>query len=519
MEAKLARLENRIGYEPYYNWVRRYWTARGKSLDFYYHNYLIPIYRDQHPHLTIMKSAQTGATERFITEAIWLPDQFRENSIYLFPTGGTISDLVQERIQEPMNSSEYLRIASSNYYSDSNKKVDKVSLKRMSKGFAYFRGANSPTQITSIAGDAIFVDEVDRMIQENIPFFTKRLAHSSRAWQRWASTPTIPNFGIHDLFNQTDQRSYLLKCNSCGTWQELEFDKNVSYELNEGECANATLICEKCKKEIVPWKSKGEWVAKFPSKTKRGYFLSGLYSPLVALREMVDESLQSAEYKVQQFYNQVLGVPYESSGSKITNEDIKGCVDDYKMPFIPEERIFVGIDVGKKLHYIVRTRNKIIDIGSVLDFFGNRDCLEAIIRKYKPSGVVIDALPETRKAQELCGKFPRMKICYYSSLEITKSNKYWKVSEEKVNTDRTVSLDMVFAEFKENKISLPKNYDADPEFVSHLKSTNRVMYQDNKGDQKIQYVPTSDDHLLHAANYAKLASEVFNTVTPEIFTV
>ena len=48
----------------------------------------------------------------------------------------------------------------------------------------------------------IFADEVDRMLVTNVPFFTKRFGHSNRKWERWASTPTFPNFGIHKIFLQ-----------------------------------------------------------------------------------------------------------------------------------------------------------------------------------------------------------------------------------------------------------------------------------------------------------------------------
>ena len=228
-------------------WVKDNWTSRGDPLDFDEHTYLVQIYEDQSQDITYMKSAQTGATERMLTEAMWLPDQFKENSMYIFPTSGTVSDLVQERIDEPLNNNEYLRRVSGRSKRIMGKQADKIGLKRMSKGFVYFRGSNKPTQITSVPADAVFVDEVDRMVVENIPYFPKRLEHSNRKWQRWASTPTIPNFGIHKRFITTDQHHRYLKCTHCGEWQKLDFFENVKYEMkNDHECLWAKLICKKC---------------------------------------------------------------------------------------------------------------------------------------------------------------------------------------------------------------------------------------------------------------------------------
>ena len=121
--------------DDYYTWVFDNWSSRGLKLDFEKHKYLDQIYHDQSQILVFKKSAQSGGTERCLTEALWLPDQFRENSIYFFPTTSTISDLVQERVDEPINNNRYLMEVSGRAKKLLGKQADKVGLKRMSKGF------------------------------------------------------------------------------------------------------------------------------------------------------------------------------------------------------------------------------------------------------------------------------------------------------------------------------------------------------------------------------------------------
>ena len=175
------------------------------------------------------KSGQAGISERMITEAIWLADQYRENALYLFPTAGTISDLVQERVDDPINNNTYLQIVSGRAKKLIGKQADKVGMKRMSKGFVYFRGSNRPTQITSVPADMLLIDELDRMDPTNVPYFNKRLIHSQRKWIRWGSTPTTPNFGIDARFQDSDQHYCHVKCNSCGEWQILTFENNLVF--------------------------------------------------------------------------------------------------------------------------------------------------------------------------------------------------------------------------------------------------------------------------------------------------
>ena len=383
---------SRYWKDNYLWWVKDNWTARGEPLDFEKHNYLEQIYKDQHPFLVIMKSAQAGLTERFLTEAIWLPDQHKENSIYFMPTTSMVSDLVQERVDEPINNSEYLRGVSGRVKKILGKQADKVGMKKLSNGFAYFRGSNRPSQIITVSGDIIFADEVDRMMIESVPYFDKRIEHSNRKWQRWGSTPTIPNFGIHKLYLSSDQHTYQIKCGHCGKWQELTFWDNVDIE-------RTLLVCKKCRKQIIPWECESQWDRGRDSDI-RGYYISQLCSPKLDLSKMIKESKKSAEWEVQQFYNQNLGLPYEPKGAKITEQDFDACKREYVMPHKTDEG-FIGIDVGKILHVVVISRKRFLFVGERSDFKE----IDSIINNFNCKSIVIDALPETREAQALAKRF------------------------------------------------------------------------------------------------------------------
>lgn len=503
-----------LGHKPYLDWVEDYWTSRGNPLDFKKHTYLLQVYEDQHPFIVFMKPAQTGLTERMITEAIWLPDQFKENSIYFMPTAGLMGDLVQERVDEPFNNNPYLQkvLGRSKRLL---KQPDKTSLKRMSKGFAYFRGSNKPNQISTIAGDAIFVDELDRMMMESVPYFDKRLEHSNRKWQRWASTPTIADFGIHKLYKESDQHEWWLTCRNCGLSQVLDFFVNVNTERAMIVCAN-----QGCKFQMIPWECKGVWKPANPTSKIRGYKIPQLCSPFLDLSKAIRQSRSAAESEVQQFYNQVLGVPYEPKGAKLTEEDLNGCIQKYRSPFKKPEFTFMGVDVGRDLHYIVRTEKRVCAIGKVPNFTGNNS-IEQVMKEFRVKGCVIDALPETRKAQELAMLFPRrVKLSYYTGVaEMSEATTYYKVNEDKVNSDRTIGLDHVFAEVRMKELELPENLDDFQEFKDHMKSTTRVKREDRKGVEKAVYVETSADHYLHALNYSKMAVNIYNLPVPEVFVI
>ena len=502
----------------YFEWVKDNWTSRGEPLDFVEHKYLIDIYKDQHWFICYMKSAQTGGTERVLTEALWLPDQFQENTIYVFPTGGSVGDLVQERVDEPMNNKDYLKGVSGRAKASFGKKVDKIGLKRMSKGFIYFRGSGSPAQITSVPADMTVADELDRMPVENVPYISKRLEHSKRKWQRWLSTPTIPNYGIHKIFLDTDQRYYNVRCPHCNEWQVLDFFKNVDYEMkNEKEVLWAKLVCAKCREQIVPWECEGKWVATADSE-KHGYHMSKMYSPRLDLKKTVEESFKTSEWELQQFYNQDLGIPYEPKGGKISEEVLQSCKRDYSLG-IKEGDNYMGVDVGLKLHIIIQNSKKKVA------FIGTRDKFEEIdtlMNEFNVKHVVVDALPETRKSQEFVSRFRgRASMCYYSMKTVEK-DRWFKTDDEDpfiVHTNRTISLDMYTARYTKQTIELPKTLDDHMEFKDHMKALTRVIVEKRGGAEKVaEYLQTGPDHYYHAGNYSNIAKAIFDEVPePEVF--
>jgi len=453
-----------------------------------------------------MKSAQTGFTERMLTEAIWLPDQFFENSLYLFPTGGTIGDLVQERIDQPINNNEYLASISRRSRKGDLKKADKVGLKKLSKGFAYFRSATTPAQITSVPADIIFVDEYDRMPMENTPYFKKRMEHSTRRWSRWASTPTVPNFGIHAKFLESDQHYCWVKCTHCNEWQKLTFEDNI--DIN-----NKCLVCCKCRKLLLPWECDMVWKPEADSDV-RGYFINQLYSPMLNVIDLIKDSEKISEWEIQQFYNQNLGLPYEPKGAKLSDSDIRGTIRDYLMP-LKEDEAFLGCDVGRLLHVTIISQTKLLFVGDCKNF----EELDSLMEEYNVKSGVVDALPETREAQKFADRFMgRIFLCYYTGMKEVKEGKWFKTDDCKVNTNRTLSLDISTAEIKKQRLNFPKNIYNNTEFIKHLKNLTRVKKQSLDGNEVAEYVKLGDDHYRHALNYAVLGKHIFNAVPePEIF--
>lgn len=493
----------------YFTWVKAVWvTARGNPLEFENRPYLEEVYRDQHKHIVYLKAAQMGLSERSISEAVWACDQLGVNTLYTFPTMTHLQDFVQARIDPVLNISDYLKSRSENR-SDGERSIMKIALKKIGRGFLYLRGSQNEKQIITIDADVVFMDERDRFLQENVPYIEKRLLASKLKWIREISTPTYPGQGIHASYLKSDQRVWQIQCKKCEHWMELDFFKHVDFQKR-------TVRCDECK-SVVNRLAKGRWLPTNPDSKIHGYKINGLYNPSMSIGDIIDkydEASSSGYSSLQQFFNQILGIPYEVNGQKLTISELDECKRDYMMPYMAKSNVFAGADVGVSvIHSVVLQklpddRYRIIWAGTVKNFEGPQSSLQAIMDKYDVNTMVVDKKPETQKLKELMKLYPR-KIYAATYPNMNFSVKEYYLFDDinlEVRLDRTISLDYIIGDIQGRKIEFPKNIESVREFYTQLTNSVRITEKNARtGIENSRWIEKGDDHYLHALNYARIA--------------
>jgi hypothetical protein len=98
------------------------------------------------------------------------------------------------------------------------------------------------------------------------------------------------------------------------------------------------------------------------------------------------------------FYRQDLGHPFTSPESRLTPDILDSCIEAWR-PQAPLRMYVMGIDVGSKLHVVIRGRLKdrwyLFEAFTVDSFEDIEGCFEC----YNIQCCVVDALPETREAR------------------------------------------------------------------------------------------------------------------------
>ena len=350
----------------------------------------------------------------------------------------------------------------------------------------------------------------------------RRLASSSKRLLRIASTPRYPEAGIHALYLQSDQRRYYLPCPHCGLGQALTWERNVDLE-------RAQVVCRSCRKPMDV-RVRGRWVPQAPGNERvHGYYLSRLYSPWANVAEMVEASLATTPVALQEFQNSDLGQPFAPPGGGLSLDVLNRCRGDYGLDDYGGQPCDMGVDVGLKLHVVVRQRcgpegGWPDGSGSPrprLWFAGQADSfaeLERLMERYSVRRCVVDATPELHLAHEFALRHKgRAWLAQYGRQQPGHDRRRGGTGgPDRYLVNRTELLDETFQRFHDGLAELPRDAQrlggrvkgGYGEYYRELLALKRTLERDDQGNVVARWLDSGrDDHYAHAETYCLLAGK------------
>lgn len=481
---------------------------------------LMDIARDDHPFLVIQKSAQVGVSELLVNLALHACDQKyagRGHVLLLNPTQNMMDDFTQGRIDRAIQDSPHLR-RRLQPEPPKRKGADNKRLKRIGEGALYLRGSESRRQIASVDADVVILDEYDQMDDGVLDLSRKRLASSARPLLRVASTPRLPEAGINELYLQSDQRQYVLPCHSCGLEQSLTWPDNIDFE-------RAAVVCRACRTPLDVQAS-GRWVAQAPGNTHiRGYKLSRLYSPWANIPEIIEASRATTIFAVQEFHNSDLGEAFSPPGGGISVDVLDRCRQPYSMDEYAGQRCVMGVDVGLKLHVVIRQRlTHDENAAGILPFLwyagevDQFDEVDKLMAKFHVKVAVVDAAPELHLARAFADRHrPKVWLAQYRQALGHERTKETGGDVNRFHINRLEALDEVFGLFRRERSVLPHNArvlgghlrDHLGDYYRQLLVPRRTIERDAHGNPVARWIDNGQaDHYAHAELYCMMAATV-----------
>lgn len=483
-----------------------------KPLEFKDHFFMMQLYNETSPDLVCMKSAQVGFSVFAILYSIHKAKHHKFNVIYVLPTRNVVKDFVTPKVNPLIRKNPEIE----KYVT-----VDSVNLKQIDDRFIYYRGAFSDVEAITISADWVIADEFDRSDQNVLVTYQSRLQASEHGWFWRFSNPSVPNFGVHELYSASDQMHWFVTCGSCGHKAYMNFevvhdDIKPHYVDQERE----VYACGNCGKPLADDDRRyGEWIAKFPGRKRRGYHISQLFMPWVSAEKIME---QFRESDAQFFNNFVLGLPYVAAEYVIDRSSIVAIATPDKPRM---DNLILGVDNGVTKDWVLGNQSGIIGYGSTESW----EDIEDMIRRYNCI-TVIDANPYPNIPKQLAENYPGQVFIHYykqdtKNLGITQ----WGEGDKRgvVYSDRTKLLDLVAGEINNQEMSIFIGERELEKMIYHCENMYRSVTTTTQGIEKGAWLtkPNKPDHLLHCLAYwrvgkmklkSKGSSGVVNTRKPGV---
>lgn len=537
-------------------------SLRGGAMSYGTMPYIPPLLA-RFPHVEgadIISGVQTGKSELFIQQMLYQTGWEGRVCAYVLPTFSVRSRFVKRRI-DPLLAEvpayrDRLPGGAPGLAPTTGSSKGSQALKLFGAGTMMFLGSNTATDFIEFSADTLFIDEVDQCDPGNLAKARDRIRASPKPQLFRLGNPTIPGVGVDRLYQRTDQRRWYYRCPRCNEGQPLDWFVNFVERLDNGawiprDRARVGVVrlqqdgflqpvvgdlrpcCRKCHKPFERAEAWLAWVCENPHLGAReGYRMTRLDVLHQSIRELFAEWLiaQRSPNDLATFYTSNLGLAYEQSGQSVTIEDIRACatgapLDPVGDPSYRRELICMGVDVGNLLNVSIDRidwrapeegedaasglRRTNLWTGAVVRF----EELDDLIRRYHVDQCVVDAMPETRKAQELRDRWRgnecEVWLCRFFNVPKVGERRFgmrmdWKTRE--VQVDRTQLLDAAFDDIRLRRRVFPDDIETVLGFSDQMRAPKRVL--DEARSRIIWSEGNAPDHYRFADAYALVAYEL-----------
>ncbi|AEW47019.1 terminase large subunit [Bacillus phage BCP78] len=493
----------------------------------------VQMINDTHPNKAVIKSRQLGLSEVGVGEMLWFADLYSYAGVkclYTFPTNRQMKDFVSTRINPLLEQGYYATI--------SDPKIDSLEKKKIRNSFMLFRSSSKGAAVEGVDIDYLSLDEYDRVnASAEISAMESMSSSQFGVLRRW-STPTVPNYGIHALYDQSDQCVYMHKCDHCGYRQQMDYEKNIECMDETGVDVLAKtvkdgtfrFVCQKCRKTLDRWYN-GEWVAAYPDRTlnnqgTRGYLITQMNAVWFTADKLKRKELEAKSK--QHFYNYVLGYPFQDVALAVQRPDVMDNRRSYlEKPLMDRgdyRFISVGIDWGNRHWVTVRgfRDNGMIDIIRIFSVERARGVanieadLESIINQlipYSPDIICADIGDSGNYVDKLIQFFGVGRVYGVKVNPNPRSNGQiqpsWSEGQSKVTVDKLTQNKKHISDMKMKRLGFYNTIDQDLElYLQHWINVIIRDEEDEKTGEVYQIITDrGDDHYAQSSVYSMVGMD------------
>lgn len=489
-------------------------TNKGLPIEFRDHGFLLDYIKDEHNRIVVRKCTQVGASFSTNVKMIHLGSQEALTTIYTLPTSSEARNFVLTKFDPMIERSPGLLSMVQKVVLRERILYNSV-VKRIGESYYFFRGSWTTWGAQSIDADVLVVDELDFQKPDVRNMWEERTGGAaSKDIIYWIGYPSIPNFGIEELYESSDQRMWFIECGHCQKRQVLEFPDSV-------DMVNETYVCKFCRGILTDdMRRRGIWKATKPGRDIHGYWINKLMAPWIPASKIMDRFRKDTPKK---FYNYTLGLPYVSKETELSDKVLQeSMIEETEFAVIKasaDVRVICGIDQGDIFHMLVAIATPTVLVVIAAEQLKTENEVLERLKYYHADMVVMDMFPNRHTAKNLCTSYGTNKFFMAKERNWTDTSKarhYWILNRatSEVGIERTESLDAMIEcimkgsiRFRRTIPRLMSTDKTDPGVLQQLKNLVPDT-QERHGRMRRVFKAIGPEHYAHALNFVVTAVHI-----------
>lgn len=452
-------------------------------------------------------------------------------ALYVSPSATQTKTFSVDRVKEPLETSEILRSFTTTALQQNVFEKQFVNRAKITLRYAFLNADRT----RGIPAWLLLLDELQDILGDNIPVIEQCTAHAPEQWKSfiYAGTPKGLDNVIEFYRSGTSKGrpmstmgEWVVPCDRCGSSAGAGRYWNI---LGEKNIQRRGLSCEKCGELINPMHADAQWAAQQVEGIFESYRIPQLMVPWRSWDEIM---LDYGRYDRARFFNEVLGISYDSGLRPLTRQQVKDCcnpdismhpehLEKYK-PLSAGNPVFAGIDWGTgentytvvSLGTYVNSKFRIFYIhrftGEDVDPPAQLEKLDELLSYFNVRVIGTDYGGGFDRNDHLVRKFGPKRVHKYQYLPRGKKKIFWNPAYRRWQITRTEVMSDIFNAIKRHQIELPRWAEFEDPYANDCLN---IFAQYNRTLRMLQYDhrPDRPDDAFHSILYCILGSMI---VTP-----
>lgn len=449
-------------------------------------------------------------------------------SLYVSPSATQTKTFSVDRVKEPLETSDILRNFTTTALQQNVFEKQFVNRAKITLRYAFLNADRT----RGIPAWLLLLDELQDILGDNIPVIEQCTAHAPEEWKSfiYAGTPK----GLDNIIEyyrsgtskgrpMSTMGEWVVPCDRCGSADGAGRYWNI---LGEKNMQRKGLCCEKCGERINPMHADAQWAQQHDDGIFESYRIPQLMVPWRSWEEIW---LDYGRYDRARFFNEVLGISYDSGLRPLTRQQVKDvCLPDVSMHPTHLEKykaismsnpVFAGIDWGTgentytvvSLGTYVNSKFRIFYIhrftGEDVDPPAQLEKLDELLSYFNVRIIGTDYGGGFDRNDHLVRKFGPKRVHKYQYLPRGKKKIFWNPAYRRWQITRTEVMSDVFNAIKRKQLELPRWAEFEDPYANDMLN---IFAQYNRTLRMLQYDhrPDRPDDAFHSILYCLLGSMI-----------